>query len=104
MDWCNTRVYFYVQRVSEGLPTPGFKDICLVLKDVLYDYQPYEPRLQKFLRPDQRSLCITPTEKRWFFLRDIHHEEIKSVKFSSPFTTQSHLSLWVQDLIPMRAN
>ena len=36
MDRCNTRVHFYVQRASEGLPTPWFEDIRVVLKDVLF--------------------------------------------------------------------
>ena len=36
MDWCNSRIHFYVQRVSKGLPIPWFEDIHVVLKDVLF--------------------------------------------------------------------
>ena len=36
MDRCNTRVHFYMQRVSEGLPTPWFEDIRVALKDALF--------------------------------------------------------------------
>ena len=35
MDQCNTRVNFYVRRVSEGLLL--FEDIRVVLKDVVID-------------------------------------------------------------------
>ena len=45
MDRCNTRVHFYTQRVSEGLPTPWFEDIRVALKDVLFsDWSQYEMR------------------------------------------------------------